>query len=93
MNGQSSISRQEFFALFARAMQLTDKSEEYKSVDLKQFADAKDIANWAEDYIRYLVYNKEVDGKEENGVKIINPKGDILRNEIIKMVTAALTAE
>ena len=37
--------------------------------------------------------NKIVEGKEENGEKIINPKGDILRSEIIKMVTAALTAE
>ncbi|MBR4949229.1 MAG: DUF4434 domain-containing protein [Clostridia bacterium] len=92
LNGNNSISRQEFFAIFARAMQITDKDEAYKETDLSKFVDKDKIAPWFIDNIKYLVHNKIVDGNPDGkGGYIINPEGQILRCEIIKMVTAALT--
>ncbi|MBR4949527.1 MAG: S-layer homology domain-containing protein, partial [Clostridia bacterium] len=92
LNGNNSISRQEFFAIFARAMQITDKDEAYKNTDLSKFVDKDKIAPWFVDNIKYLVHNKIVDGNPDGkGGYIINPEGQILRCEIIKMVTAALT--
>ncbi len=91
LNGNNSISRQEFFAIFSRAMQITDKDESYKETDLSKFVDKDKIAPWFVDNIKYLVHNKIVDGNPVDGGYIINPEGQILRCEIIKMVTAALT--
>ncbi|MBR4949760.1 MAG: S-layer homology domain-containing protein, partial [Clostridia bacterium] len=92
LNGNNSISRQEFFAIFSRAMQITDKSEDYKATDLSKFVDKDKIATWFIDNIKYLVHNKIVDGNPDGkGGYIINPEGQILRCEIIKMVTAALS--
>ena len=92
LNGNNSISRQEFFAIFARAMQITDKDESYKETSLDKFVDKDKIAPWFVDNIKYLVHNKIVDGNPDGkGGYIINPEGQILRCEIIKMVTAALT--
>ena len=92
LNGNNSISRQEFFAIFSRAMQIFDKNEAYKTTDLSKFVDKSKIATWFEDNIKYLVYNKIVEGNPSgNNGYIINPEGDILRCEIIKMVTAALS--
>ena len=91
LNGNNSISRQEFFAIFARAMQITDKSEDYKATDLSKFVDKDKIATWFVDNIKYLVNAKIVEGNPVDGGYVINPTGDILRCEIIKMVTAALT--
>ncbi|MBR4949717.1 MAG: leucine-rich repeat protein [Clostridia bacterium] len=91
LNGQDSISRQEFFAIFARAMQIFDLNEQYKTENLYYFDDYDKIEPWFFDNIKYLVYNKIVDGIVMDGEKFINPQGDILRCEIIKMVTAALS--
>ena len=91
LNGNNSISRQEFFAIFSRAMQITDKSEDYKATDLSKFVDKDKIATWFVDNIKYLVNAKIVEGNPVDGGYVINPTGDILRCEIIKMVTAALS--
>ena len=92
LNGNNSISRQEFFAIFARAMQITDKDEAYKETDLSKFYDEDGIEPWFVDNIKYLVYNKIVEGNPSiGGGYYINPEGQILRCEIIKMVTAALS--
>ncbi|MBR4950255.1 MAG: S-layer homology domain-containing protein [Clostridia bacterium] len=92
LNGNNPISRQEFFAIFSRAMQTFDKSEDYKETDLSKFYDEDGIAPWFVDNIKYLVHNRIVEGNPSiGGGYYINPEGDILRCEIIKMVTVALT--
>lgn len=87
LHGQDPISRQEFFALYARTIRLIDNSQEYQDFDLTVFEDYKEIKPWFVDVVKYLANAEIIDGKVENGKTYLNPQGDIRRCEIIKMIS------
>lgn len=87
LHGQSNISREEFFEIFARVIKLMDNNEGHEDVDLSIFEDSKEIKPWFADSIKFLVYNEIIEGKVENGKRYIYPEDDIRRCEIIKMLS------
>ena len=87
LNGDSSITRGEFFAMMARALMSMDTDTSYKKANFDKFTDKADIERlaWFENEFKYLVYNNIVSG---NGGKF-DPNGYITRAQIIKLVAVS----
>lgn len=84
-NGEANITRQEFFKAISGVLNLdTDAA---KNVDLSKFKDAKDVASWATAATKACIKAGLVEGS--NGY--LNPKSNITRGEIAKIVSMCTT--
>ena len=78
------ITRQEAAKIIARMV----KGEEVETdADIKtDFADDKEIANWADESVKYLKDNNISNGYVENGQTVFKPQANITRAEALVML-------
>lgn len=78
------ITRQEAAKIIARMV----KGEEVETdADIKtDFADDKEIANWADESVQYLKDNNISNGYVENGQTVFKPQANITRAEALVML-------
>ncbi len=79
INPEGNITREEIFAVMARALVLSGGSNS----SLAQFSDASLVSNWAEAHVRALVANGYINGNADG---TLNPKGNITREEFAQMM-------
>lgn len=85
LNGNGNITRGEFFAAYARALMISDTSEDYKETDFDKFNDKEEIEKltWFENEFKYLVYKGILEG-DDNGN--MSPNTNVQRCHIVKML-------
>ena len=74
-----NISRQEIFAVMARALQLD--TEQFKATDLSGFTDAEQVSSWAVPYVKAMIANKYVAGRPTG----LAPQANITRAEFCQL--------
>lgn len=85
LNGNGNISRGEFFAVYARALMISDKSEDHKDTTFDKFNDKSDIERltWFENEFKYLIHKGIVEG-DDSGRML--PNSNVQRCHIVKML-------
>lgn len=85
LNGNGNITRGEFFAAYARALMISDTSEDYKETDFDKFNDKEEIEKltWFENEFKYLVYKGILEGDDSGNM---SPGTNVQRCHIVKML-------
>lgn len=86
MSPTREISRQEVFVILARALDLTGSDE------LKAFADATDLADWAAEGTQAIVSHQVIKGRPGEDGNLLAPLANITRAEVVKMLDRAIGA-
>ena len=86
----STITRVEGFVMIGRLMGVT---EDGTRDDLKDFADANQVDDWAVPMIGAMVRGGYIKGYEENGGKYLKPKSNMTRAEGIVSIQRQIDAE
>lgn len=86
MSPAREISRQEVFVILARALDLTGSDE------LKAFADAVDLADWAAEGTQAIVSHQVIKGRPGEDGNLLAPLANITRAEVVKMLDRAIGA-
>ena len=79
LNPEGNITREEIFAVMARSLVLTGGS----SSTLSRFSDASQVSPWASAHVCALVDGGYINGNADG---ILNPKGNITREEFAQMM-------
>ena len=79
LNPEGNITREEIFAVMARSLVLTGGS----SSTLSRFSDASQVSSWASAHVCALVDGGYINGNADG---ILNPKGNITREEFAQMM-------
>lgn len=81
----NDVTRQEMAGFLFNYSKFKGYSTE-ETKDLNEFPDANEISGWAVNMMKWANANGIINGKVENGVKILDPKGKATRAEVAQMI-------
>ncbi|WP_340028020.1 S-layer homology domain-containing protein [Paenibacillus sp. FSL H7-0940] len=90
-NGNQEITREQGFAMVARAYRLIEPdaaiSPDQMNSELERYSDAADVSNWAKDDVAQLIAAGIIQG---NGPEVLSPKTTMTRAEVTALIARML---
>ncbi|MEK4277131.1 S-layer homology domain-containing protein [Paenibacillus sp. FSL R7-0026] len=90
-NGNQEITREQGFAMVARAYRLIEPeasiSPDQVNAELKRYSDAANVSNWAKEDVAQLIAARIIQG---NGPEVLSPKTTMTRAEVTALIARML---
>ncbi|WP_174806479.1 S-layer homology domain-containing protein, partial [Paenibacillus amylolyticus] len=90
-NGNQEITREQGFAMVARAYRLIEPEAEISpdqmNSELERYSDATDVSNWAKEDVAQLIAAGIIQG---NGPEVLSPKTTMTRAEVTALIARML---
>ncbi|MEK4076000.1 S-layer homology domain-containing protein [Paenibacillus sp. FSL M7-0656] len=90
-NGNQEITREQGFAMVARAYRLIEPeaviSPDQMNSELERYSDAADVSNWAKEDVAQLITAGIIQG---NGPEVLSPKTTMTRAEVTALIARML---
>lgn len=90
-NGNQEITREQGFAMVARAYRLIEPeaviSPDQMNSELERYSDATDVSNWAKEDVAQLIAAGIIQG---NGPEVLSPKTTMTRAEVTALIARML---
>ncbi|PJN57710.1 hypothetical protein PAEAM_39230 [Paenibacillus sp. GM1FR] len=90
-NGNQEITREQGFAMVARAYRLIEPeaaiSPDQMNSELERYSDAADVSNWAKEDVAQLIAAGIIQG---NGPEVLSPKTTMTRAEVTALIARML---
>ncbi|OMF02805.1 S-layer homology domain-containing protein [Paenibacillus sp. FSL H7-0942] len=90
-NGNQEITREQGFAMVARAYRLIEPeaaiSPDQMNSELERYSDAADVSNWAKEDVAQLIAAGIIQG---NGPQVLSPKTTMTRAEVTALIARML---